>query len=143
MKNNLASNLRTAALAAALLVLPALAFATDPAPADQPAVAIAKVAPKYPSDNDRISITGRHSGTEGNVVVSFVISDEGEVWNAAVVSSTNSRLEPAALAAIKQWTFTPAVKNGHVTAIRATQEFEFTVAEQPADNRMVAALGKH
>lgn len=138
MKNNLASLVRTAALAAALLAVPALALA-----ADQAAVAITKVAPKFPSQRDWVTLADRPQMIEGSVTVSFVVSPTGDVWNAAIDSSTNKQLEQPALAAIAQWKFSPAVKNGQAAAVRATQEFTFTLTDQPADNRVVAALGKH
>lgn len=64
-------------------------------------------------------------GTSGTVEVAFTITADGRVDQVTVHRSNDTLLEAPVLAAIKQWKFKPAVKNGEVVAVRARQLFTF------------------
>jgi protein TonB len=89
-------------------------------------------------------------GTSGVVEVAFTISADGRVDHVKIHRSTDPLLEAPVLAAIKQWKFTPAVKNGEVVAVQARQSFTFEdpyvnptstrdlPAKKPAPQTMIA-----
>jgi len=69
-------------------------------------VPVKQVKPKYPE-------SARTVGAAGRVVVRVVVGTNGKVKAVAVISSFgNPACEEAALAAAKQWEFTPAMKDG-------------------------------
>jgi TonB family protein len=88
----------------------------------QEAVPVSQVAPAYAHEL-------RLSQVEGKVVVNFTISKTGEVQNAIVVSSTDRLLENPTLAAVRQWKFSPAMKDGVAVSIKAVQTVSFTIPE--------------
>jgi|GEM_PF-1262577 len=98
--------------------------APRPAAPVGPTTAIAvlrRVEPDYPRDAFR-------KQTEGRVQVAFLVTAEGRVAEAKVLSSTPARVfDQAALKAINQWTFRAAVENGQPVAKRAEQTFEFSL----------------
>lgn len=64
----------------------------------------------------------RDSGTGGKVMLSFTVQPDGSVADAAVVSSSNRRLNRPAIDAVSQWRFAP------IRVARATQvEIEFNL----------------
>ncbi len=65
------------------------------------------VEPKYPE-------LAKQMGLEGIVVVNALISEKGDVIKTEILRGikNGSSLEQAAEAAVRQWKFTPAVKNG-------------------------------
>ena len=78
---------------------PALAAAPEP-DADEPLVMVAQVEPQFPR---AVMLDLR----KGSVRVRFDVMTNGTVSAPAVVSSTNVRLNRAALAAVAQWRFQP------------------------------------
>jgi protein TonB len=63
---------------------------------------------------------------EGFVVVEFIVTSEGRTRELQVVeSSPPAVFEAAALQAVKQWTFDPAVKNGRAVDVRVRQRVAF------------------
>ncbi len=79
--------------------------------ADTKAVPLRTPPPDYPMALRKANITGL-------VVVRLEISAEGKVTEAAVVKSSQPKLEPHALKAVKTWIFKPATKDG--VAVPAT-----------------------
>lgn len=102
----------------------------------QDAKPIAQVAPAYSRDL-------RSSGVEGDVVVSFTIAANGEVRNATVVSSADHLLEYPALAAVRQWKFTPAMKDGVAVSVKAVQTVSFAIPELHQDANRLVTLNAH
>jgi len=92
--------------------------------ADQAAQPLNLVAPAY-------SAALRHDGVEGEVLVRFTISKSGDVVNPQVVSSSNHNLEFPSLAAVRQWKFTPAMKDGVAVSVVAEQPITFVIADRP------------
>jgi len=97
------------------------AFSTLSA-ADQEPKVITQLAPAYPGEMQQ-------AGNEGAVLVAFTITPRGDVADAVVVSSTQSTFEASTLAAVKQWKFTPAMKDGIAVSTPARQLFTFMIWE--------------
>jgi protein TonB len=76
-------------------------------------------APIYPAQSRRF-------GETGIVVLRVELSDTGHVDTARVnTSSGHSRLDEAALAAVRTWRCTPATRNGQPVRAVALQPFNF------------------
>ncbi len=84
---------------------------------------IIEVEAKYPggfeqlmkdvADNFRYTEKAQERGVEGTIIVSFKVSDEGEIFDARVVRGLGYGLDEAGLEAVKQLKkFTPARANG-------------------------------
>jgi TonB family protein len=125
-------NLSAFSLAAALAV-----SAVSPlSAAIQGATPLSQVAPTYAHDL-------RLSGVEGEVVVGFTISKTGEVQNAAVVSSTDRALEDPTLAAVRQWRFSPAMKDGVAVSVKAVQAVSYSITGLRAAPDRVVTMKSH
>lgn len=77
-------------------------------------------APTYPG-------RARAKSIEGQVTLSLLITADGQVSDARVLSSTPDGwgFAEAAVSAVQQWTFTPARYKGRAVAIRVTQPLTF------------------
>ena len=75
-------------------------------------VAISKIQPVYPE-------LARRAGVEGIVSVRVWVDQEGKVREVRILKSSGSDVgfEEAAVAAVKQWTFSPAIQNGRAVAV--------------------------
>ena len=71
---------------------------------------IEKVNPKYPEEARKAKITG-------HVIVETVINEKGTVDDIKVVESPDERLSEAAVEAIRQWTFEPALCDGRPVGV--------------------------
>jgi periplasmic protein TonB len=71
----------------------------------------------------------KRAGIEGEVTVSFVVSNTGEVIDAEVTASTNQGFNNAALASVKRWRFKPGLYHGQPVATRMEQPVRFTLAK--------------
>lgn len=115
-------------LALVLLVVSPLAASPADRATVQPAQPVTTVAPKYP-------YLERRAEAAAEVTVVFTVDAAGKVGRADVVLTSNSDFNKATLAAIKQWTFVPARKDGKPVEARLQQTFVFSVHEQPAADR--------
>ena len=71
-----------------------------------PAKAIKRVPPKYPKNAAR-------NGNEGWVQISFVVDENGAVLDPVIEDSSGIRgFEKESLRAIKQWQYSPAIRDG-------------------------------
>jgi periplasmic protein TonB len=86
---------------------------------DQPPRLIRNVKPQYPQDAFIKKI-------EGTVVVEITIDSTGAVVNARVIQSI-PLLDAAALATVKQWRFSPAMKAGRPVTIIAHAPVAFRI----------------
>ena len=84
--------------------------------------ATVQMAPNYPFEMNRQGIGGR-------VIMRFIVDSSGNVIRPAIVSSTNSGFERAALEAILKWKFRPGVKNGRKVNTRVEQPMDFNINE--------------
>ncbi|MBI5645979.1 MAG: energy transducer TonB [Ignavibacteriae bacterium] len=64
-------------------------------------------------------------GTEGTVYVQAVITEKGRVQSTTVLKTEAEVLNDAACAAVKNWRFTPATKDGKNVAATVTIPFKF------------------
>jgi protein TonB len=72
---------------------------------DQKPLIKTQVAPQYPAELRRAQI-------EGEVLVDFVVTSEGNVAKASAVRSSHRDFEAAAVAAVSKWKFAPGKKSG-------------------------------
>jgi TonB family protein len=73
-------------------------------------VVVEKINPKYPP-------SAREEKVMGNVIVETVITEDGIVDEIKVVDSPDERLSSAAVEAIKQWRFDPALCDGEPVGV--------------------------
>lgn len=73
----------------------------------------------------------RDAKIQGRVWLSVVVKKDGTVGDVQVRRSldTECGLDDAAVAAMKQWTFEPARRNGEAVAVRVTVEMSFTLKD--------------
>jgi TonB family protein len=69
----------------------------------------------------------RQKKMNGSVVVEMVVTAKGKVRDIKVVKSLDPGLDKQALAAVKQWEFKPATKDGQPVAVHLTAEVDFRV----------------
>lgn len=79
------------------------------------------------------------SGRDGTAIISFTVAADGSVQDASVKSADDPAFGEAALAALRQWTFKPATRDGQPVAIKVNQPFKFTA---PADQKINAIFGR-
>lgn len=85
---------------------------------DTPARLVRGVAPSYPAP-------ARAEGLEGDVRVELVVGVSGAVESARVVRSVGHGLDEAALQAVRQFRFAPAVEDGHPARVRMGWSIQF------------------
>ncbi|HEY1908770.1 MAG TPA: TonB family protein, partial [Myxococcaceae bacterium] len=73
---------------------------------------------------------------EGRVVLSIDISATGEVTRAEVVEPAGHGFDDAALAAIRQFRFTPAEIDGKPSAVRITYAYDFVLRPAPSESQV-------
>jgi TonB family protein len=100
--------------------------------ADQSPTPVSQPAPNYAFDL-------RHDEIEGKVTVSYTVNAKGEVVDGVVVSSTEKAFERPTLAAIRQWKFTPATKDGVAVSTSVRQTINFTLPYLHAENAAAIA----
>jgi len=103
--------------------------------ADQAPKAVSKIPPVYAYDLRKNTI-------EGAVVVSFDITAQGNVANAAVISSTHRVFEQVTLDAIRHWKFTPGMKDGVAVSTPATQLVTFTLPAHKPETTTIDLLAR-
>ncbi len=95
------------------------------APAVKPPALTHFVAAAYPPDAEAAGITGA-------VTLSIVIDEKGAVGAVKVVDpGPHPGFAPAAVAAVKQFQFTPAIINGQPTAVEIEYRYEFVIKRAP------------
>ncbi|RXK54443.1 TonB family protein [Oleiharenicola lentus] len=73
------------------------------------------------------------SGTVGGAIVELVIGADGAVKQASVLRSSHPEFANAAFAAVQQWQFAPAQKDGAAVESRWRVAINFSVDEKEAD----------
>ncbi len=81
--------------------------------------AITKVAPQYPD-------LAREANVDGTVMVQALVGKDGKVKDTRVVKSI-PMLDAAAVAAVKQWVFKPALSNNKPVAVWVAVPVKFTL----------------
>lgn len=88
---------------------------------DLSASMIEAVPPKYPYESRRLK-------EQGTVVLDVLLSPSGMVEQVGVRSSSGfSRLDKAALEAVRRWRWSPTVRNGLPVAVRGLVEIPFAL----------------
>jgi TonB family protein len=84
---------------------------------------IRKVDPEYPE-------LARRARVEGEVVLNISVNEEGYVSNVEVIRG-HQLLRQAAVDAVKQWKYEPALSNGKPSAAKTTVMVHFVLPEDP------------
>jgi len=87
---------------------------------DQKPRPIYQAAPNYPFELRRRKV-------EGSVQLMFVVNEEGRVVDASVEKATNPEFERAAMDAVRQWKFEPAVRSGKKVPCRMRVPLRFSL----------------
>ena len=69
----------------------------------------------------------RATGREGRVVLAVTVEADGSVGAVELMASSGDELDAAAIAAIRQWSFAPATRDGVAVAARIQVPFEFVL----------------
>ncbi len=85
---------------------------------DQKPRLVYQVNPKYPSELAKKEVAGR-------VTVMMVVDQEGRVMNPRIENSTDPAFDSAVLAAVRQWRYEPALKDGVKVAARVRVPISF------------------
>lgn len=126
MKTILRLRLMIASCIVLQAALPGLRAQTEPASPDFGAAILRDwVQPAYPP-------AARSARLEGKVQLEFVVETDGTVSRESVVNSTDERFNDAALTAVRQWKFKPAVENGTpaVSAMQVNVVFQLAQLNQ-------------
>ena len=82
-----------------------------------------RVAPHYPAMSKRMN-------EQGNAVLRVELGEDGKVSNATIKTSSGfSRLDEAALAAVKTWRCNPPIRNTLAVRVIALQVFNFSLSD--------------
>jgi TonB family protein len=110
-----------AALASAgFLACPGAARADEPVPIGKPPTLSHFVQAEYPKDKHDAGITSR-------VLLSIEIGDDGKVGGVEVLESGGADFDAAAVAAARQFIFTPAEAGGQPIPVKITYRYDFTI----------------
>jgi protein TonB len=77
--------------------------------------------------NPKYSVPMRYDQVHGSVKVSFLVDSEGSVRDPIILKTSDARLAESALAAVRNWRFKPAFRNGEPIAVRVVQTINFPV----------------
>jgi TonB family protein len=91
----------------------------------------ASVLPEYPRE-------ARELNVQGVVVIEALIDETGKVFATDVICSPADQLSTAAVAAVQEWTFSPALKNGHPVVQVVRIPIEFNLNDPLRDSVMAA-----
>ena len=83
-----------------------------------------QVPPRYP-------LAMRFDGAPGKVVVHFVVGTDGNVADATAHDATDPTFADSAVAAVREWKFTPGQKDGQPVATRMAVPIVFAVNDNP------------
>lgn len=104
------------------------AAGAEPAPSTKPPRVTYQVRPVYPPELYR-------AGIRGEVLVDFVVNNQGDVVQAFAASSSNRRFEAPAVAAVTQWKFVPGQIDGRPvnTHLKVSVKFDAPAPANPAN----------
>jgi TonB family protein len=100
--------------------------------ATTPPKLVESVAPKHPQEL-------YDQGVDGRAKLSFRILADGTVAEPVVLEATEPGFGEAATAAVLQWKFDPATRDGAPIAIKVAQEFKFDI---PPEKKLEALAGR-
>jgi periplasmic protein TonB len=67
---------------------------------------------------------GKHR-RNGNCVLAFIVDEHGGVRDVQVTRSSDKRMNQQIIDTVKQWKFSPALKDGKPVAVRTSAEIDF------------------
>jgi TonB family protein len=79
----------------------------------------------------RYTDEARAKGIEGKVVLGFTIDQSGVPQDIQVKRSLYPSLDQAAIEAVREWRFTPAMKNGQAVSMWVESEINFNLYQDP------------
>ena len=79
-----------------------------------------KVAPRYTE-------MARRAGVQGTVIIEAIIDERGRVTNQRILRSLPMGLDQAAMEAVQQWRFTPAMRGDKPVRVYFTLTVNFTI----------------
>jgi len=88
---------------------------------------IHKIEPEYPEE-------ARLTRFQGTVVMSLVVAVDGQALDLQVGRSLGLGLDEKATAAVREWTFRPALKDGQPVNVRATVEVNFRLLDKEMED---------
>ena len=91
------------------------------------------VDPVYPED-------ARAAGREGEVIMDITIGTDGFVTDVKVLNPAPPFVEPA-VAAVRQWRYTPTLLNGQPVEVLMTVTIKFALRADPSQSERVRAGG--
>lgn len=99
-----------------------------PSEVDEKPMVVSQVAPLYPPPSQR-------SQSSAEVVVAFIVDEQGQVTAAKVMPSEDGTpgdpaFEAAALTAVQQWRFRPGIKHGVPVKVSWRVPIEFRSADK-------------
>ena len=62
-------------------------------------------------------------GTRGDIVLNAMIDEQGKIAELSLIRGLGPAVDSEVIAAVRQWTYTPAMRNG--TPVRSEQELHF------------------
>lgn len=71
----------------------------------------------------------RQAGMSGEVLVDFLVDEQGRVSDIRVVRSTHPEFEEPTIRAVSQWKFEPGKRQGRVVRFRMSQQVGFMIGE--------------
>lgn len=89
---------------------------------DQRPVARVQPQPAYPYEMSR-------AGINGDVVIEFIINENGDVIDTRVVRSSHREFEVPAIQAVQKWKFKAGRKGGKAVKVRVSQLIEFNLED--------------
>lgn len=99
-------------------------LAGEALPEERLPMPVSQTAPSYP-------LAGRLLEIEGEVLVEFTVDPAGRVENPRAVKSTLPLFDLAAISAVQQWRFKPAVKAGSAVRTRMQVPIVFSLQDEP------------
>jgi TonB family protein len=92
-----------------------------------------RVLPRFPED----------ARTSGSVTVRMLVSKEGKPGSFDIVASTAPNFEKAALEAIKNWEYTPFLRNGIPSEVDMTIGITFRPKPLTPQNGVLVSVHEH
>jgi protein TonB len=89
---------------------------------DAPARLVRGLAPAYPE-------AAHSEGIQGDVLLELIVGTSGEVESARVVRGVGHGLDEAAVHAMRQFRFAPAIQGGHAVRVRMGWSMQFRLQE--------------
>ncbi len=83
--------------------------------------------------NPAYSEEARRSGTQGNVLLTIVINEKGDVTDAKIKRGLEPGLDQNSLDAVKQWNFDPATIDGKPVPVQLNVQVSFHQYSGPSN----------